>query len=213
VPAERWADAEAALAAADAALAAAIAAHGPCTLAPRRSRGGAFGALARAICYQQLAGAAASAIHGRFVALYDGRPTAAAVAATPDEALRAVGLSATKIASLRDLATKASSGAVRLDGWVRLTDDQIVERLTTVRGIGPWTAHMFLIFELNRPDVWPTGDFGVRAGYARMHGLSEPPSAGELAPLGDPYRPYRSIAAWYCWRAVDARPPAPGSDS
>jgi DNA-3-methyladenine glycosylase II len=204
----RWAEADAALAAADPALAAVIAAHGPCALARRTTAGGSFGALARSICYQQLAGRAAAAIHGRFVALYEGRPTPEAVAATPDEVLRAAGLSANKTASIKDLAAKALDGTVRLDGWSRQSDEEIVERLTKVRGIGPWTAHMFLIFQLNRPDVWPTGDFGVRAGYSRMHGLAELPSPAELALLGDVYRPYRTVAAWYCWRVMDTRLPA-----
>ena len=180
-----------------------IASCGPCTLVRRRTPGGAFGALARAICYQQLAGNAAAAIHGRFAGLYDGRPTPAAVAATPVETLRSVGLSAAKVASIKDLADKALDGSVPLAGWSRLADDEIVERLCRVRGIGPWTAEMFLIFQLNRPDVWPTGDFGVRTGYARIHRLAAPPGAAELQHLGEPYRPFRTVAAWYCWRAVD----------
>ena len=204
---DRWAEADAALAAADPALAVVIATHGPCALARRTTAGGAFGALARSICYQQLAGRAAAAIHARFVALYDGRPTPEAVAATPEEALRAAGLSANKTASIKDLAAKALDGTVRLDGWSRQSDEEIVERLTRVRGIGPWTAHMFLIFQLNRPDVWPTGDFGVRSGYSRMHGLSGLPSPAELAVLGEVYRPFRTVAAWYCWRVIDARLP------
>jgi DNA-3-methyladenine glycosylase II len=209
-PADRWADACAALSSADPALGAIIDGYGPCTLARRRTPGGAFAALARSICYQQLAGAAANAIHGRFAALYGGRPTPGAVAATLDEDLKAVGLSAAKVASIKDLAAKALDGTVRLHGWSGLSDDDIVERLTRVRGIGPWTAQMFLMFELNRPDVWPTGDLGIRAGYARIHGLPAPPSASELEALGDVYRPYRTIAAWYCWRAVDgARPATP----
>ncbi|MGH9165771.1 MAG: DNA-3-methyladenine glycosylase family protein, partial [Acidimicrobiales bacterium] len=165
-----------------------------------------FGALARAICYQQLAGAAAAAIHGRFAALYTGRPTPAEVAATPVEVLRATGLSAAKVASITDLAGKALDGSVRLEGWSRLSDGEIVERLCTVRGIGPWTAQMFLMFQLNRPDVWPVGDFGVRAGYARIHDLALAPGPRELEGLGDAYRPYRTVAAWYCWRVMDGPP-------
>ncbi len=137
VSTDRWADACAALAAADPALGAAMADHGPCTLARRRTPGGAFAALARSVCYQQLAGAAAGAIHGRFAALYGGRPTPAAVVATPEQDLRAVGLSAAKVASIQDLAAKALDGTVRLQGWSRLDDDEIVERLIRVRGIGP----------------------------------------------------------------------------
>ena len=199
-----WAEAGAALAAVDPAMARTIAACGPCRLTRRRTPGGAFGALARAICYQQLAGNAAAAIHGRFAALYGGRPTPAAVAATPVETLRASGLSGAKVASIKDLAAKAADGTVRLDGWRGLTDEQIVERLVAVRGIGRWTAEMFLIFQLNRPDVWPTGDFGVRSGYARIHELETTPESAELQRLGEVYRPYRTVAAWYCWRAVDS---------
>ena len=210
---DRWAEACATLSAADAAMARTIAACGPCTLVRRRAPGGAFGALARAICYQQLAGNAAAAIHGRFAALYGGRPTPAAVAATPDEHLRTVGLSASKVAAIKDLATKAATGAVRLDGWSRLGDEEVVERLTSVRGIGPWTAQMFLIFQLNRPDVWPTSDLGVRAGYARIQGLDRTPEPADLHALGDLYRPFRTVAAWYCWRVVDLgrRQPLPAA--
>jgi len=199
----RWADECEALSAADPALAAAIATFGPCTLVRGRAPGGAFGALARSICFQQLAGAAASAIHGRFASLYDGRPTPAAVAATPDDVMRRVGLSAAKVASIKDLAAKSLDGTVRLEGWGRMDDDEIVDRLIQVRGIGPWTAQMFLIFQLNRPDVWPTGDLGVRVGYGRMHGLAEAPTPAALAAAGEIYRPYRSVAAWYCWRVMD----------
>ncbi len=199
----RWADAEAALAAADPVLGAVIARFGPCRLVRGRAAGGAFGALARSICFQQLAGAAASTIHGRFAAIFDGRPTPAAVAATPSDVLRAAGLSAAKAASIKDLAAKCLDGTVRLEGWARMGDDEILDRLVQVRGIGPWTAQMFLMFTLNRPDVWPTGDLGVRVGYGRMHGLAEPPTPAELAAAGEVYRPYRSIAAWYCWRVVD----------
>lgn len=203
---DRWGEACAALSGADPAMARAIATVGSCTLVRRRVAGGAFGALARAICYQQLAGAAAAAIHGRFAAHFEGRPTAGAVLATPPEILRATGLSAAKAASIHDLAAKVVNGTVRLGGWSRSSDEQIVERLTVVRGIGPWTAQMFLIFQLNRPDVWPTGDLGVRVGYARIHGSEVPPTPAELAQLGERYRPFRTVAAWYCWRAVDAPP-------
>jgi len=200
---DRWAEACAALSAADPAMAATIATSGPCRLARRRTPGGTFAALAEAIVYQQLAGAAAAAIHGRFAALYGGRPTAAAVAATPPASLRSVGLSANKAASIRDLAARTLDGTVRTTGWRRMSDDEIVDRLEAVRGIGPWTAHMFLIFQLNRPDVWPTGDLGVRAGFARIQGLETLPTPRALAAAGDAYRPWRTIAAWYCWRAMD----------
>lgn len=160
-----------------------------------------FPYLARAILYQQLAGAAAATIHGRFVEACGGSVTPRSVAKAPDERLRAAGLSRGKLAAVRDLADRAASLELEALPW--LDDDDVVARLTTVRGIGPWTAHMFLIFALRRPDVWPTGDLGVRAGYARILGLDETPGEKELLPLGEPYRPWRSAAAWYCWRALE----------
>jgi 3-methyladenine DNA glycosylase/8-oxoguanine DNA glycosylase len=191
------------LAARDAVLAHMLARHGPPDLRRGRPRRPHFAELARMICYQQLAGRAAAAIHGRFAALYDGDPTPEAVLATPIDELRAVGLSGSKAASVRDLAEKVEAGLVQLDRVSRLPDDELVRELTLVRGIGEWTAHMFLMFQLGRLDVWPVLDFGVRAGYARMYGLEPAPTAKELAPLGDPFRPYRSLVAWWCWRAVD----------
>lgn len=208
---DRWAEAVAWLADQDASLGAFIAHSGPCTLARRRFEGGAFAALTRSVLYQQLAIGAAATIHGRFVALYGGRPTPEAVAATPDGDLRAAGLSGAKAASVKDLASKVLDGSVRLGGIGRLGDDEAVARLCTVRGIGPWTAEMFLMFQLNRPDVWPVGDLGVRAGYARIHGLPATPAARELLVLGDRYRPWRTVAAWYCWRAVDVGVSSPPS--
>ena len=127
-----------------------------------------------------------------------------ALLALSDETLRAVGLSAGKVASLRDLATKVLDGTVVLSprSLSRQSDEEVTQRLSTVRGIGPWTADMFLLFRLRRLDVWPTGDFGVRRGYGLAWGIPMP-SARELDPLGDPYRPYRSVLAWYCWRAAE----------
>lgn len=203
-------DAVAHIAAADPAMAALIDEVGPCTLKARRHSGGYFAALVRAIVYQQLAGKAAASIHGRVVALFPGgRVSPEAVMAMPDEALRAAGLSAAKLASIKDLAAKVLDGTVRLDGVSRRPDDEIVERLIQVRGIGRWTAEMFLMFQLGRLDVWPTGDYGVRKGWAIVHGRPDTlPTPTELEAAGEAYRPYRSIAAWYCWRAVDVSPPA-----
>jgi DNA-3-methyladenine glycosylase II len=167
-----------------------------------------FNALARAIVFQQLAGRAAQAIHGRFLALYpDGHPTAAAVLWTPAESLRAVGLSTAKTASLLDLAARSSDGTVPLERIEELPDAEIVQRLVAVRGIGRWTAEMFLIFQLRRPDVWPVDDLAVRKGYAIVHRLPEWPKPKELDALGELYRPYRTVAAWYCWRATDTALP------
>jgi DNA-3-methyladenine glycosylase II len=170
----------------------------------RRRHDSYFAALVRAITYQQLAGAAAAAIHGRLVERLGGDFGPEALLALGDQELRGVGLSANKTASLRDLATKVLDGTVILSpqGLSRLDDDEIAARLSAVRGIGRWTADMFLMFQLRRLDVWPTGDFGVRRGYGLAWQVPMP-SERELRPLGDPYRPYRSIAAWYCWRAVE----------
>ena len=173
---------------------------GPMRLRPRQETH--FGALVRSIVYQQLAGNAASAIHGRLVAALDGDVAPAALLALSVETMRGVGLSANKTASLRDLAEKVLDGTVVLDprGLAREPDEEVIVRLTTVRGIGEWTAHMFLLFQLRRLDVWPTGDLGVRKGYSLAWGVPMP-TARDLAALGDPFRPYRSVAAWYCWRA------------
>jgi DNA-3-methyladenine glycosylase II len=163
-----------------------------------------FAALVRAIVYQQLAGAAAAAIHGRLVSALHGDVSPEALLALPDGDLRGAGLSANKAASLRDLAAKVMDGTVVISsrGLARESDEEIVTRLSSVRGIGRWTAEMFLLFQLRRLDVWPTGDLGVRRGFGLAWRIPMP-SARELEPLGDPYRPYRSVVAWYCWRAVE----------
>jgi DNA-3-methyladenine glycosylase II len=176
---------------------------GPPDLRRGRPRRTHFAELARMICYQQLAGNAARAIHGRFAALYDGTPTVTAVLQTPIETLRGVGLSAAKAASIQDLAEKVEEGLVELDRVARLPDDEVIRELTLVRGIGEWTAHMFLMFQMGRLDVWPTGDLGVRAGYGRLYGIDPPPTPKALQAFGDPLRPYRSLVAWWCWRAMD----------
>ncbi len=163
---------------------------------------GPFGALVRSIAFQQLAGAAAATIHGRFRALVDGGLSPEAVLRLSDEELSGAGLSGSKRAAIRDLATKVADGSVRLDRLGRMSDQAIIEMLCQVRGVGVWTAQMLLLFELRRPDVWPSGDLGVRAGYALMHDLDASPSPKELEALGDVYRPWRSVAAHYCWEAV-----------
>lgn len=183
-----------------------IRAVGP--FSPRIPDGDSFNTLARSIVFQQLAGAAARAIYGRFVALYDGPVTPQKVLRTSVEQLRSAGLSGSKAASILDLAAKTSDGTVPLERIDELTDAEIVERLSAVRGIGRWTAEMFMLFHLGRLDVWPVDDLGVRKGYAAIHTMPEPPTPRALEALGDIYRPYRSVAAWYCWRAVDTVLPA-----
>lgn len=178
---------------------------GPCVLRPPQND--EFTALARAIVFQQLSGRAAGTIWTRVVAALDGSPTPQKVADAAEEDLRAAGLSRNKALSVKDLAAKALDGSVPLTGMHQLSDDEIVARLSAVRGIGVWTAEMFLIFQLRRLDVWPIGDLGVRKGYARAFELAEVPSAKELEPLGDVFRPFRTIAAWYCWRAVETITP------
>ncbi|MCW2964652.1 MAG: DNA-3-methyladenine glycosylase [Actinomycetia bacterium] len=169
-----------------------------------RRTGSHFAGLVQAIVYQQLAGAAARAIHGRLVAALHDDVQPEALLAVSDETLRAAGLSANKARSLRDLATKVLDGTVILSPrrLSRQSDEEVIARLSSVRGIGPWTAQMFLIFRLRRLDVWPVGDFGVRQGYGLAWKVPMP-TARELEPLGDSYRPYRTVVAWYCWRAVE----------
>jgi DNA-3-methyladenine glycosylase II len=169
-----------------------------------RSKMSPFESLVQAIVYQQLAGAAARAIHGRLVAAMPGGVEPEALLALTDGELRTVGLSAAKVLSLRDLATKVLDGTVIVAPrrLARLSDDEVAARLTTVRGIGPWSAHMFLIFQLRRLDIWPVGDLGVRQGFGLAWGIAQP-TQKELEPLGEPFRPYRTVVAWYCWRAAE----------
>jgi len=178
--------------------------HGPMRIRSRPPVDRRFETIARSIAFQQLAGKAASTIWGRTRALVDGADfTPEAVLALDEEALRGAGLSRAKTAAIRDLADKALSGQVRLDRLGRMGDDEVIAELVQVRGVGTWTAQMFLMFDLHRLDVWPTGDLGVRAGYGRAFALGAPPTDKELALLGDEFKPYRSVVAWYCWRAVD----------
>jgi DNA-3-methyladenine glycosylase II len=185
------------------------------TMELRPEAGSAFESLLSAIVSQQLAGAAARTIHGRLVAALGGAPVAPeAVLATNPETMRAAGLSANKLAAIIDLAAKFVDGTVPTHDLDDLSDDEIVARLVTVRGVGRWTAEMFLLFQLRRPDVWPVDDLGVRNGWARIHDTAAPtPKA--LTLLGEGLSPYRSTAAWYCWRAVTpvpvVHPPAPAA--
>jgi len=172
----------------------------PMITAPQRTP---FEALARAICFQQLSGKAAGTIYGRFEVAVGGTVTPEAVLATPLDELRAAGLSGAKAASVIDLSEKVLDGTVPLGSLKKLDDDELVRRLVVVRGIGRWTAEMFLMFQLRRLDVWPVDDLGVRKGYGIAWGISPMPTPKELTELGEPLRPYRSVAAWYCWRATE----------
>ena len=171
-----------------------------------------FATLVRAITYQQLAGNAARAIHGRLIAALGDEVLPERLLALSDEELRSAGLSANKAASLRDLSAKVLDGTVVLEPrrLARQSEAEIAERLTSVRGIGRWTAEIFLMFQLRRLDVWPTGDLGVRRGYGLAWSVPMP-TARELDQLGEVYHPYRSIVAWYCWRAVDLYAPRSGT--
>lgn len=171
---------------------------------PKRSH---FEALARSIVFQQLAGNAANAIWLRVVAAVPGRFNAKNLMSVPDEDLRAAGLSNNKLLSLRDLSTHVIDKKLHLASVAKLEDEELIEELVQVRGIGRWTAEMFLMFQVGRLDIWPTGDLGVRNGFARLHGLEPSPTPKALEALGENLRPYRSIAAWYCWRAVDTLDP------
>lgn len=166
-----------------------------------------FDALAESIAYQQLSGKAAATIFGRVRGLYPRRKylDPAKILATPDETFRAAGLSRNKIAALKDLAAKTIDGTVPAGrALIRMSDDEIITRLTTVRGIGRWTVEMLLLFDLGRPDVWPVDDYGVRKGFAKTFGKRKLPTPKQLMKLGEKWRPYRSVAAWYFWRALDA---------
>jgi DNA-3-methyladenine glycosylase II len=162
-----------------------------------------FAALVRSIMYQQLAGAAATAIHGRFLKLFAGSLSPAAVLALPAGSMRSAGVSGPKEAAITDLARKVAEGTVPLGDVDSLTDDELIARLVQVRGIGSWTAEMFLIFQLRRLDVWPVDDYGVRKGWTLAHRKRDMILPKGLQAEGEQFRPYRTIAAWYCWRAVE----------
>ena len=165
-----------------------------------------FDALAESIAYQQLSGKAAATIWGRVRALYGKRKwlDPKQVLATPDETLRGAGLSRSKVAALKDLAAKTLDGTVpSARQLAQMSDEEIIERLTAVRGIGRWTVEMLLLFDLGRPDVWPVGDYGVQKGFAKTFGKRKLPKSKQLMKLGEKWRPYRSVAAWYFWRALD----------
>jgi DNA-3-methyladenine glycosylase II len=175
---------------------------GECGLA-RAQRTDPFRALLHAIIAQQLSTKAAATIEGRFAALFEGRPTAAAIAAMPDARLRAVGISPQKLGYIRDLCARTLDGSLALDALNALPDEEVIAALTSVKGIGRWTAEMFLMFRLHRPDVLPIGDLGIVKAVQRAYKLRLAPTPVRLTRLGENWRPYRSVACWYLWASLD----------
>jgi DNA-3-methyladenine glycosylase II len=202
VPTERWADAIRHLREADPYLCAIIDRVGPCLLEPRTDR---FGTLVRAIIGQQISSKAAASIHGRLVEIGGEPHRPERLIELGEAALRGVGLSGVKARYVLNLAEAVATAAVPLDAiddsW---TDAEVVGALVSIKGIGVWTAEMFLIFALGRPDVLPVGDLGVRVGLRDRHGLTELPRPGDCHALAEMWRPYRSVASWYLWRAIEA---------
>jgi len=200
-----------ALSAADRRLGCLIARVGPCEI-EFSSASTPFQTLLRAIVHQQLSGRAAEAIHRRVLSLAPHRRvlTPARVAKLCDAELRSAGLSRAKVMAIQDLAARTLDGTVpSRRGLERLSDDEIVERLVVVRGIGRWTVEMLLMFYCARPDVLPVDDLGVRKGYMATYRTSKLPTTNELREYGERWRPYRSVASWYLWRAVDSAQPKP----
>ncbi len=189
----------------DPTLARVISAVGPCRLKPDRTAS-AFESLVEAVCHQQLTGKAAQTILGRIKALHprSAFPTPDDILGTPDDQLRTAGLSRAKVAAVKDISARTLDGTVPEPKTLsRLDDDELIERLTTIRGVGQWTVEMLLIFKLGRPDVLPIDDFGVRKGFMVAYRKREMPRPASLLKHGERWRPFRSVAAWYLWRAAD----------
>jgi DNA-3-methyladenine glycosylase II len=195
------------LAGCDPVLRALIEAHGPCALA-RSQREDPFTALVEAIVWQQLSGKAAATIYGRVLALLPGGgpPTPDAILAIAEADLRGAGLSGAKAAYIRDLAARVRTRDVHLDALGSMDDERVVAELTKVKGIGRWTAEMFLMFRLHRPDVLPVGDLGIINAIRRAYGLRKSPAPARMEKIAAPWRPYRSVACWYLWRSLDVLP-------
>ena len=187
----------------DPVLGAAIKKIGACGMADRQ-RKDHLSALVGSIVSQQLSTKAAATIFGRFLALFpDGHiPDAAAIAAHSDEVLRGVGLSGQKVSYLRDLSARIADGRLKLDEIETLPDEEVIERLVAVRGFGRWTAEMFLMFRLHRPDVLPGGDLGIVVAIQRLYKLRKRPDAKRVLKIGEAWRPYRSVASWYLWQSL-----------
>jgi len=191
----------------DPVLAAIIRRVGPCRLFERQ-RADPFAALIEAIVWQQLSTKAAATIHGKLLALFDGGrpPSPAELLAAPVPALRAAGLSRAKVTYLHDLAAKVGDGTVRLATLDALDDEAVVATLTQVKGIGRWSAEMFLMFRLHRPDVLPVGDLGIVRAFQRAYRLRKPPSPARMQRIAEAWRPFRSVASWYLWASLENAP-------
>ena len=183
-------------------LAAVMERVGPCRFEPHRE-GTHFEAVLRSIVYQQLSGKAASTIHGRVITLLDGTPTPAGIVATPDDAFRAAGLSRQKLSYVRDLARHAGDGTVPFASLDALDDDAVIEALTSIKGVGLWTAQMFLMFRLGRPNVLPAEDLGIRKGVQLAYRTRGLPPPKRVLTLGRTWSPYATIASWYLWRSLE----------
>lgn len=190
---------------ADPRLAGVIERVGPCQLQPED--GDLLHCLAKIILYQQLSGKAAASIHRKFMALYPGQALPADILNTPDDVLRSVGISRPKAMYLKDLARRMQEGLPTLEDLANLEEEDIVEQLTAIKGIGRWSVQMLLIFRLGRLDVLPVDDLGVRSAIYRLYRLESLPSRKTVAALGRPWQPYRSIAAWYLWRSLEVQMP------
>ncbi|MGH9373835.1 MAG: DNA-3-methyladenine glycosylase family protein [Vicinamibacterales bacterium] len=189
----------------DPVLAALIKQHGPCGLSDAL-RVDHFSALVRAIIFQQLSTRAASTIHARLIALLpDNQVTPDTLAAITETQLRGVGISRQKSKYLRDLCGRIATGDVKLDAVDALDDESVIAALTRVKGIGRWTAEMFLMFRLQRPDVFPVGDLGIVTAVQKAYGLRKRPTPDRMRRLADAWKPYRSIACWYLWRSLDTQ--------
>jgi DNA-3-methyladenine glycosylase II len=191
----------------DPVLRAIIARYGPCGIKTGREAD-IFCGLVESIVSQQLSTKAAATIYGRLRALMPegGAPTPEAILPLSEEALRAVGLSRQKVSYVRDLSRRVIDGSLKTSTLATLTDDDVVAQLTQIKGIGRWTADMILIFRLARPDVLPVGDLGIVKAVQKAYGLRKPPDATRLLKIGEPWRPYRSIASWYLWRSLENKP-------
>jgi len=182
-------------------------AHGKCGLADAQNAE-PFAALLKAIVSQQLSTKAARTIYARLLALFDGVPTPLGLAAATDAQLRAVGLSGQKLRYMRDLSERVQDGSLVLHALDEMTDDEVIVALTQVKGIGRWTAEMFLMFRLHRPDVLPVGDLGIVKAVQKAYGLRKTPTPDRLSQIGEAWRPYRSVACWYLWRSLNNTPAA-----